>query len=200
LTRQKQAESKRERLVEAAVALAYRQGYRKTTLADIAEESGVPLGNVYYYFKTRDAIGDAILDRREGEWEGLRAHLDMLDGPGERLVFFIEMTIRNAPNVAERGCPMGSLCAELLKEGGALAERSNALFAGPMAYMAAQFRALGHDKDADDLALQLQSSLQGASLMAQSFRNPSLLEREGARLKMWVEELGSGQAGKPSCS
>lgn len=189
MTRQKQAKSKREKLVDAAVALAYRQGYRKTTLADIATESGVPLGNVYYYFKSRDAIGEAVLDVRESEWEALRAHLDTLDDPRQRLIFFVEMTIRNAANVAERGCPMGSLCAELLKEGGAVAERSNALFAGPMAYMEEQLRALGREADADDLALQLQSSLQGASLMAQSFRDPSLLEREGARLKVWIDGL-----------
>ena len=54
---------KRARLVEAAVNLAYRQGYTRTTIADIAKESGVPLGNVYYYFKTKDDIATAILDR-----------------------------------------------------------------------------------------------------------------------------------------
>jgi hypothetical protein len=84
---------------------------------------------------------------------------------------------------------MGSLSAELLKDGGALATRSNALFAGPMAYMAEQFVALGHASDADDLALQLQSSLQGASLLAQSFRDPGLLEREGRRLIAWLAAL-----------
>lgn len=181
--------SKRERLSAAAVALAYKQGYGKTTLADLAEESGVPLGNIYYYFKSRDEIGSAILDHRVGEFEGLRAHLDTLSGPRERLMGFVQMTIDNAANVAAYGCPMGSLSAELLKDGGALAERSNALFAGPMAYMAEQFTQLGHADDADALALQLQSSLQGASLMSQSFRDPSLLQSEGARLLGWLESL-----------
>ena len=186
----KTAAGKREKLVEAAVALAYRQGYRKTTLADIAEESGVPLGNVYYYFKTRDDIGDAVLSHREGQFEAMRARLDALPTPKARLVAFINMTAANAPVVAERGCPMGSLCAEMLKDGGRLADRSNALFAKPMAWMREQFRALGHTPDtADDLTLQLQSSLQGASLMAQSFRDPTLLEREARRLASWVEAL-----------
>jgi AcrR family transcriptional regulator len=37
---------KRSRLVSAAVDLAYRNGYGATSLADIAREAKVPLGNV----------------------------------------------------------------------------------------------------------------------------------------------------------
>ena len=189
MAKQEKTSGKREKLVEAAVALAYRQGYRRTTLADIAAESGVPLGNVYYYYKTKDDIGEAILGHREGEFEAMRARLDGLPTPKARLVAFVDMTIGNAANVAERGCPMGSLCAELLKDGGQLAARSNALFARPMGWMEHQFSALGYADAAPDLALQLQSSLQGASLMTQSFRDPALLEREGRRLKSWIEAL-----------
>jgi hypothetical protein len=55
--------------------------------------------------------------------------------------------------------------------------------------MAEQFAEMGHGDDAEALALQLQSSLQGASLLAQNARNPELLAREGARLKMWINGL-----------
>lgn len=183
--------AKRERLVDAAVTLAYRQGYRRTTLAHIAEESGVPLGNVYYYFRTKDDIGEAILACWEGKFTGLRDRLDGLPTPTARLSAFVDMTIANAPNVAQNGCPMGSLSAELLKDGGALADRANALLAEPMAWMEEQFRAIGLTTEAGSLALQLQSALQGASLLTQSFRDPSLLEREGARLKSWLQSLAS---------
>ena len=183
------ARGKREKLVSAAVELAYRQGYRKTTLADLAEESQVPLGNIYYYFKTRDDIGNAILDCRQGEFVAMRDSLLALDTPLARLKAFVEMTIANAPLVAQRGCPMGSLAAELLKDGGELARRARALMADPMAWMAEQFAAMGHESDADDLALQLQSALQGASLLAQSFGEAEPLEREGRRLKAWIEGL-----------
>jgi len=55
---------KRSRLVSAAVDLAYQNGFGATSLADIAREAEVPLGNVYYYFKTKDEIGDAIVELR----------------------------------------------------------------------------------------------------------------------------------------
>ena len=51
---------KRSRLVSAAMDLAYQNGFGATSLADIAREAEVPLGNVYYYFKTKDEIGEAI--------------------------------------------------------------------------------------------------------------------------------------------
>src|SRR5580700_5016943 len=39
---------KRSRLIQTAVKLAYRHGFRTTSLADIAEAAKVPVGNVYY--------------------------------------------------------------------------------------------------------------------------------------------------------
>lgn len=180
---------KRERLAAAAVELAYRQGYRKTTLAELADESGVPLGNIYYYFRTKDDIGNAVLDRRQADFAAMRERLAALESPLARLSAFVEMTMANAPVVAERGCPMGSLSAELLKDGGELAKRARSLLAEPMAWMAEQFTAMGHEADAEDLALQLQSALQGASLLAQNFGEPGPLQREGRRLLAWLREL-----------
>jgi TetR/AcrR family transcriptional regulator, transcriptional repressor for nem operon len=58
----------RTRLIQAAVTMAYRHGFGKTSLADIAEEAKVPLGNVYYYFKTKEAIGEAIVEQRLQEF------------------------------------------------------------------------------------------------------------------------------------
>ena len=58
---------KRSRLVNAAVGLAYQNGFGATSLADIAREAEVPLGNVYYYFKTKDDIGEAIVELRLAE-------------------------------------------------------------------------------------------------------------------------------------
>ena len=47
---------KRERLIQAADKLIYEQTFHTTTLADIAKLADVPLGNVYYYFKTKEDL------------------------------------------------------------------------------------------------------------------------------------------------
>src|SRR5271166_5138986 len=62
-----QASGKRERLIAAACDLFYRQGIAGTTLAHIAEAAEVPLGNVYYYFKTKDDIVAAVVEARAEE-------------------------------------------------------------------------------------------------------------------------------------
>lgn len=183
------ARDKRERLVSAAVELAHRQGYRKTTLADLAEEAQVPLGNIYYYFKSKDEIGNAIVERRQSEFEAMRTRLAELETPLARLCAFVEMTIANAPVVASRGCPMGSLTAEMLKDEGEPAGRVKVLLGKPMDWMEEQFAAMGYASESGDLALQLQASLQGASLLAHSFADVAPLEREGRRLLQWLKSL-----------
>src|SRR5688500_15790116 len=84
---------KRQRLVETAVELSYKQGFKNTSLADIARESGVPLGNVYFYFKTKDSIGDALVARLTERFAALRTSWEELPGPERRLEAFIQMTI-----------------------------------------------------------------------------------------------------------
>ena len=56
---------KRTRLIETAMNLAYRNGFRETSLADIAQAAHVPVGNVYYYFKTKEELGEAVVS---GAW------------------------------------------------------------------------------------------------------------------------------------
>ena len=187
---------KRERLTSAAAELAHRQGYRHTTLADLAEASAVPLGNIYYYFKSKDDIGRAVLERRLGEVEMMVQMLSGLPTPLERLLAFVENSIGNAPLVAAQGCPLGSLSAELSKDGGDWTAPARGLLGGPMAWMETQFAQMGLTGEAADLALQLQSSLQGASLLAQSLHDPDLLVREGRRLQNWLQALSGDQAAK----
>src|SRR5437868_5323348 len=67
---------KRTRLVDTAARLVHEQGFNRTSLADIARESGVPLGNVYYYFKTKDAICEALIEKRSAAHAALRATWD----------------------------------------------------------------------------------------------------------------------------
>lgn len=169
--------------------LAYRQGFRKTTLADIAEASQVPLGNVYYYFKTKDEIGEAILEQRMLDFETQREKWDLAGSPKERLRAFVQMTLDNREMLARGGCPTGTLCAELHKEGGLLARKAAPLLGGPLSWIEAQFRELGKGKDSAGLAVHLLSALQGVSLLAHSLGNPGLVTSEAGRLKEWIGTL-----------
>src|SRR6266403_5406998 len=114
---------KRTRLVETAMKLAYREGFRETSLADIAKAALVPVGNVYYYFKTKEELGAAVVERRLTQFREFREEMDRLSCPKERLFAFVERIHRNREQLARGGCPLGGLCTELHKEGGALAKQ-----------------------------------------------------------------------------
>lgn len=180
---------KRSRLLEAANKLVHQQGFNETTLADIAKEAAVPLGNVYYYYKTKEEIGAALIAHRAGFYRGLRAQWETSPDPKARLHAFIQMTADNREVLAQSGCPIGSLCQELHKEGGPLAEKAGEMFVEFIDWLEAQFHLLGKEGESADHALHLMSALQGASLLANTFKDPQLILRETARLKKWIDAL-----------
>jgi TetR/AcrR family transcriptional repressor of nem operon len=181
--------NKRSQLVDAAAKLVHEQGFHRTTLADISRESGVPLGNLSYYFKTKDAIGAAVVDGLACAYESLRVSWESSSNPRERLESFIQMTFDNRELLAERGCPVGTLCAELHKDAGPLAEQAARVFADLLAWLEAQFRLLGKGKASPDLAAHLLASVEGASLLALTFHDPGYVVREAKHLKQWVRTI-----------
>ena len=143
---------KRERLVQAATHLIHRQGVEKTTLADVAAAADVPLGNVYYYFKSKDALVAAVID---GHVQGIDDTIEMLNRyrtPKARLKALIRQLTDRRDLIAQFGCPQGTLCSELEKSGEH--EDISRLMTQPMAWLEEQFGALGR-KDAHDLAISL---------------------------------------------
>src|SRR6202040_3940961 len=71
---------KRTRLIETATKLAYGRGFRETSLADIAEAARVPVGNVYYYFKTKEELAEAVVERRLEEFRAARMGEEAVKG------------------------------------------------------------------------------------------------------------------------
>src|SRR5258708_1313351 len=177
---------KRTRLIETAMKLAYRNGFRETSLADIAEAAHVPVGNVYYYFKTKEELAEAVVERRLAEFRAFREEMDRLSSPRERLFAFVESIHRNREQLARGGCPLGGLCSELHKEGGAVAKKSAALFTEPMGWLEKQFRAAGHEEDARELSVHLFCPFQGMAGVAHAANDPDLVVMEVKRLKDWI--------------
>src|SRR6202049_3913698 len=180
---------KRTRLIETAMKLAHRNGFRETSLADIAEAAHVPVGNVYYYFKTKEELGEAVVERRLAQFRELREEIDRLSSPKERLLAFVGSVQANREQLASGGCPLGGLCTELHKEGGALAKKSAALFNEPMRWLEEQFRAVGHEKDSRELAVHLFSAFQGMAAVALGTNDREVVVMEAKRLKDWIGTL-----------
>lgn len=180
---------KRERLLRTAAELVHHRGFRHTTLATLSREAHVPLGNVYYYFKTKREIAAAIVRDRSADFRRRRAVWDELRSPRDRLVAFVDMVLENRDRLARDGCPLGTLCSELNKEGGSTARRAARLLAEPLAWFEAQFRELGKGREAASLAVHLLSALQGVSVLANTIDDPAIVVTEAERLAQWIREL-----------
>jgi AcrR family transcriptional regulator len=94
----------RTRLLQAAEKTTYLYGFGSTSIADIAKEAGVPLGNVYYYFKTKDDIGGGIVEPRVSRFKKLLQELDSVNSPKEPLCGFVDIKIKNREAPARGGC------------------------------------------------------------------------------------------------
>jgi AcrR family transcriptional regulator len=180
---------KRTRLIETAMKLAYKRGFRETSLADIAAAADVPVGNVYYYFKTKDELCEAVVEQRLTQFRTFRQEMDQLSSPKERLLAFVDGIQRNKDQLARGGCPLGGLCSELHREGGPLAKRSVTLFSEPMGWLEEQFRAAGHEKDSRGLAVHLFSAFQGMAAVSFGTQDPDVVVMEVKRLKEWIRTL-----------
>ena len=185
---------KRERLVAGACRVLHEQGIERTTLADIAAAADVPVGNIYYYFKTKDELVAAVIDAHAREIRALLSGLERHRTPKARLKAFIQMLGEESDVAAQNGCPHGSLCSELCKRDAPLAELGAELIRLPIAWAEGQFRALGR-RDARDLAVALIASYQGIALLTNTLRDPDLMARETRRLGRWIDELGAVVSG-----
>lgn len=179
---------RRERLIQSAQLLVHRQGVQRTTLADIAESAQVPVGNVYYYFKTKDELVGAAIDRRADEVRALLATLERRRGPASRLKALVRSWVGMREVVARYGCPLGSLCSELDKDEGGLDRDGAKLIGLVVDWAEEQFRQWGK-RDARDHAITLFAGVQGAALLANTFRDPELITRQARHLERWIDSL-----------
>src|SRR5215831_5668114 len=134
---------KRERLVKSAQALIHEQGAHRTTLADIAERAEVPLGNVYYYFKSKDELIGAVLDSYQEQAAALTRAFERHRTPQARLKALVQNWSEMRETVTRHGCPMGTLCAELDKIDTGLDREAAAVIGIILDWAEAQFRQLG---------------------------------------------------------
>lgn len=63
MLQEERSERSRAQILEAALALFSHQGYRATSIREIAERAGVSTGNVYHHFRDKDTIFKELLDQ-----------------------------------------------------------------------------------------------------------------------------------------
>ena len=183
---------KRERLIAGACRVLHEQGVEATTLADIAQAADVPVGNVYYYFKTKDELIEAAIDAHADHIQTVLAEFERHRSPRARLKALPLSWPEVAEQVARYGCQHGTLCQELAKRDDGLDRRAAKLMALTIDWAEEQFRLMGK-RDARDLAVGLVAAIQGTALLTSSFRDPEIMTRQAHRLARWIDDLAESQ-------
>ena len=80
----KTARNTREKIIDAAWKLFYRQGYDDTTVEEIIEESGT---SFYHYFQGKDALLSTLADVFDRKYEELTETLDPNQDRFEQLMY-----------------------------------------------------------------------------------------------------------------
>lgn len=197
------AASNRSRIVDAANTLFYHRGYNQTSFHEIADATGIPKGNFYYYFRSKDELLKAVIEDRIARIDAMLAGWDAQSAdPRARLARFVQLLVGNCDELVRYGCPLGSLNAELGKTQPDLKAQATRLFDVVVEWLARQFGALGFSQArARALALTLTARVQGITVIGNAYENDDFLRQEAAALERWLASLtpasdDAGTAGK----
>ena len=106
----------RQNIVLVGTNLIARQGYNATGIDAILKEAGIPKGSFYYYFKSKEEFGLAIIDHFAERFEQ-RLDTFLNDNevtPLNRIRNFLESAqTRVVQNQCSKGCLIGNLGQEL---------------------------------------------------------------------------------------
>jgi TetR/AcrR family transcriptional repressor of nem operon len=109
----------REELLNAAMNLFWEKGYTETSMTDVFTRSGVNAGSMYYYFKSKEVLLLAVLDRlAEIMYPALMAPIwEAEKDPIERIFGLLERYRRAIlDSKFSYGCPVGRLAVEIPAE------------------------------------------------------------------------------------
>lgn len=114
LTRPRNPERTRERLLQAAFQEMYRSGFRGADLETILERAGVTKGALYHHFDSKEVLGYALVDEVilgliRDKWF---RPLQKADNPIDALIGVVQSTSL-LPEHIQCGCPLNNLAQEM---------------------------------------------------------------------------------------
>jgi TetR/AcrR family transcriptional regulator, lmrAB and yxaGH operons repressor len=183
----KGSDSKEKTLI-AAARLFRRQGYHGTALHDILEAAGSPRGSLYFHFpKGKEEIGEMALTLAG---EGVRQAIAAAAESSQTAEIFLTRIARGMAADLERsgykeGCPIATTALETAAQSEALGAATGAAF---RKWEQEIRRGLEHfgmpADDADAVATTVLSQLEGALLLARTYRSLEPMRRAENAVKL----------------
>src|ERR1700676_924259 len=182
------ASDSKGKTLAAAARLFRQQGYHGTALHDILEAGGSPRGSLYFHFpKGKEEIGEAALKLAR---EAVARAIAHAAEHSENAEVFLTRVARGMASHLERsdyreGCPIATTALETAAQSEVLgAATRNAFQKWELEIKRGLFRFGMPAGDADLAATMVLSQLEGALLLARTYRSLEPLRRAEQAVKL----------------
>lgn len=186
----------RSRIIDTAARRFAESGFRASSLTDVAEEAGVHGGSVYYFFKSKEELLLAVLDRRaEMLWPVvIDPAFARTSDPIERIFCLLaqyrEWMIASDCTLV---CPIGRLALEVGTQSGKVHEKIAANFDGwRLAVRGCLDRAadrLPNGTNLDQLARFVLTVMEGGLMQSRSQRDIQPFDDSVSQLRSYFKLL-----------
>jgi TetR/AcrR family transcriptional repressor of nem operon len=186
----------RERIVEAARDLFFKQGYVATGVAQILKESKANSGSLYYFFPSKEDLLVAVLEKYQALLEPrvLKPAFERVDDPIERLFAVLEgyRLLLEATDF-ELGCPIGNLALEVSNSQPAarrlIIKNFKAWCDAIRRLIEDAADRLPQDVEAAALATHVLATMEGSVMLARAYRSFEPFDQAINQLKDYIGRL-----------
>ena len=188
--------STRERLVETARVMFWERGYEATSLADVSAKAGARSGSLYHFFRTKEELLLAVLDRYvDLLWpivigpvfsrvtDPIERIFGILDGYRQGLVY----------TGCTQGCPIGNLALEVCDDLPRAREKIAKNFEGWRAWIRKCLEDATHrfpaNLNREQLAVFVLTVMEGAVMQARAHQSLEPYDASVAQLRDYFNRL-----------
>lgn len=182
----------RQRIVEAGAELLSHKGYAATGVKEIVATAQAPFGSLYHHFPGgKEQLGAEVIAFSGAEYGKLGP---LIFGAAPDPVTGVRMFFDGAAaNLEETnwlaGCPIATVALEVANTSEPLREATAAVFTSWVDGLARSFTAAGlDDAEAGEIAVKFVSALEGAFILAQTWRDATPLRTAGAMVARELSE------------
>jgi AcrR family transcriptional regulator len=190
------SERTRERLLQAASREIYRSGFQSASLDTILASAGVTKGALYYHFKSKEALGYAVVEEVigpvvHGKWvrplQSVKDPIDALIGAVQRI------PVR--PVDVRGGCQLNNLAQEMSPLDAGFRKRLASVFGAWREAVASVLRegqihsSVRRDVEPVDAAGLLIAMVEGYGSLAKNSQDPKVMKAGIRNIVDWLRSL-----------